>query len=292
VHARSPRTRGETRDDVAARRPSLLPSLTFERRRLPSSRPSRTIIPGAYILIGDERSTCRPSRRLSRRDPVLRLELRLKCSPPFRRGPPRRSGILPDRSSFLSWVCPKIAPPSYCPLGSPLPETIHPVARPYDLLRNATATSRSCSDLVVLPTSPVSSSRPGTRMLQRASDPGVHHVSADATSSSGSSRIERPGTITLPRDAFLPFEAFPPCTAAGYSPCEDSPTGARHHLDSHLPRCSPTSLPSRRCHRSRFWEVAFPFPGAASRPQGLAPCPGPLSPRPLPAAGNPVLPWA
>jgi hypothetical protein len=97
---------------------------------------------------------------------------------------------------------------------------------------------------------------------------------------------------TSPRDAFLPFEAFPPRTATGNSSLRRRlPAGARHHLDSHPSRCSPNSLPSRRC-RSPLMGSRLPIPGASSRPQGLAPCPGPLLPRPLPAAGNPVLPWA
>jgi hypothetical protein len=36
----------------------------------------------------------------------------------------------------------------------------------------------------------------------------------------------------------------------------------------------------------------LPISRSASRPQGLAPCPGPLPLRPLPATSDPVLPWA
>jgi len=98
----------------------------------------------------------------------------------------------------------------------------------------------SCSDLVVshhlvgllLPG--------GARVLQRASDPGVHHVSArDPTWTPLASDPRRAPRFPAVRSC--PSKLFPQIQQPNRRSRAD-PTGGRHHLDSHLPRCSPTLL--------------------------------------------------
>jgi len=112
----------------------------------------------------------------------------------------------------------------------------------------------------------------GTRVLQRVSDPGVHPRFHRCRPIRAPLRARLPDATWLSRDAFLPSEAFPPCTAASSVPCETSPAGNRHRLDSHLPRRSPTSLPSRclpplPLMRSRL--LILENLGPASRPSSV-----------------------
>jgi hypothetical protein len=102
---------------------------------------------------------------------------------------------------FLSWGCPKIAPPSFWP-GSPRPgRARRGVSAPRSsVLRGGKAIPIRDPSSWFLTTSTVYSSTT-LRPLQAAADPGVHRVSF---------RCE----TEFPAMHLLPFEAFPPPTAA------------------------------------------------------------------------------
>jgi hypothetical protein len=124
-------------------------------------------------------------------------------------------------------------PPAGCPVAC--------------LLREENATSPPCSDLVVLHHLAGFLLPAGTRVLQRVSDPGVHHVSAGLARPADPCEPTGRAPPAPPRDVFLPFEAFPPRTAASGCPCEPPPAGSCQGRPGHPARLSPTSLPSRRC---------------------------------------------
>jgi len=107
----------------------------------------------------------------------------------------------------------------------------------------------------------------GARIFQRASDPGVHDVSAYPIAFLPFRADTLP--IQPPRRAFLPFEATSPNTAAAASQTgEASPPLRRGKLSPPPPvarlKSSPTSLPSRRLPPRSRWEVAFPCPAPRS----------------------------
>jgi hypothetical protein len=186
--------------------------------------PSRTIVSGARIRFRDVRSTLvtfaptfptRPGP--AARTPVWILTARLLHLPPFRSFPFGIGTCLPldqpGRPSFLSWDCPKIAPPSCCSPGSPLPEA-------------------ACRLPGGLPPSGwechfPSAFRPRGLAPPRRFPPPCRDARVAAHCRPwGSSRfrrwrasrrplrVGRTRAPALPRDAFLPFEAFPPNTAA------------------------------------------------------------------------------
>jgi hypothetical protein len=122
VHARSPQTRGEAQDDGAARWPSQLPSLAFDDDGCHLRCLRGPNILGASIRIGDECSTLltfAPSFP-TRPGPAARTPVDVREA--FPTWSPMPFAFPPGRPSFLSWDCPKIAPPSSCSSGSPLPE--------------------------------------------------------------------------------------------------------------------------------------------------------------------------
>jgi hypothetical protein len=122
MHARSPQTRGEAQDDGAARWPSQLPSLAFDDDGCHLRCLRGPNILGASIRIGDESSTLltfAPSFP-TRPGPAARTPVDVQKA--FPTWSPMPFAFLPGRPSFLSWDCPKIAPPSSCSSGSPLPE--------------------------------------------------------------------------------------------------------------------------------------------------------------------------
>ena len=164
------------------------------------------------------------------------------------------------------------------------------VARSRDLLRDATATSHPRSDLVVLHHLAGFLLPVGTRMLQRVSDHGVHHVSADTA-----------GCPVLANRPFPRHRAFPWCLPAlrslpsvhsGWSPPHEGFSGRSVTTSTvtrrsvHRPPCplAVAALPS--------WEVTFPFLEPRLGLKAFLRARVRCFPRPLPAAGNPVLPWA
>jgi len=163
----------------------------------------------------------------------------------------------PGRPSFLSWDCPKIAPPSCCSPGSPLPEAA--CRLPGGLLPSGW----ECHFPSVF--------RPRGLAPPRRLPPPCRDVRVAAHFRPWGSprfcrwrapnrplRTDRTRAPALPRGAFLPYEAFPPNTAAverlercspagGSSPCASSPTFTFTDLLALSP------LPS-----NRFREVSFP----------------------------------
>jgi hypothetical protein len=145
------------------------------------------------------------------------------------------------RLDCLSWDCPKIAPPSSCQHRSPLPE------RP----SRAAPSGRSCHG--------PSAFRPrGFPPPRRLAPPIPRACLATRSRPWGSSRFRavRPDRVAstgtscaLPRDAALPFEAFPPSAAtrpptADHRNVRQRATG-RAVVTGVSPRRSPPTLPPR-----------------------------------------------
>jgi hypothetical protein len=182
---------------------SLLPSSTFGRVAAPRS--SRTF----------DRSAC-PNVRSCARDPP---DLGADFPDAFRS---LRPGCSPG---FLSWGCPKIAPPSFQP-GSPRPgEPLGPPSRWECRFPSA------CRPRGFPPPRRFVPPRPRGR-LQAAADPGVQRVS--------SCRETGFPALHLP-----PFEAFPPPTATVAGRIRPS-VGPRHRSDRRRSSRSPRTLPPRR----------------------------------------------
>lgn len=167
----------------AARWPSLLSSVALFGPRSRTSLPSRTHASGAASFLGEARGTLltfapafptRPGP--AARTPVW-MPIRAASTFLTSRCGVQRSPDQPGGPSFLSWGCPKI-PSVVLASGESTPGVDRrlPAVR---LLRDENARPHPCSDLVVwyhlagflLPA--------GARVLQRASDHGVHRVSAD-----------------------------------------------------------------------------------------------------------------
>jgi hypothetical protein len=261
------RGRGEARNDVAARGPSLLSSVAFglarsrgvaafEDHRLGGSHPLKDVRSPLLTLAPSFPTLPGPAARPS----ALRLRVRASSRGIVQRSPLRR---LARQGVHSRW------PPAGCP-----------VAR---RLRDGNATSHPCSDLVVwchlagflLPDGaprvaaglrPWGS--PRFRLVTRVDRP------------SRALRARAPG---LPRGAFLPFEAFPPCTAAKVRACALALRGRY---------VTAPTVTSRRVHRppSPLAVATDPLVGSClparappTRPQGVPPCPGPLPTAPFPA---------
>jgi hypothetical protein len=188
----------------------------------------------------------------------------------------------PGRPSFLSWDCPKIAPPSCCSPGSPLPE---PACR---LPGGLPPSGRECQfPSMVRPRGLA----PPRRFTPPCRDP---RLAADFRPW-GSPRfrrwraLERPFRAdrtrapALPRGAFLPFEAFPPNTAADARACALAVRGrivtAFVVTDARVHRPPfPLAVTADPISRSCLLVLDPP-----TRPQGFPPCPGPLRTAPFPA---------
>lgn len=163
--------------------------------------------------------------------------------------------------SFLSWDCPKIAPPPSQRLEVHSRSMIRP--KPSPSLREERANAPPCSALVLSQHLGGLLLRGGARVLQRAAGHGVHRVSTAAIRPGLS---PAPSPSALPRDALLPFEVIsmhsgdPPSRAArgGVSPTAQSP--ATTFTTSLAPSSSPVTAPSpsRRRAAPASWEVAFP----------------------------------
>jgi hypothetical protein len=194
---------------------SPLPSVTLT--RVAARRPSRTIDRSAY-----------PHVNGGTRDP-----------PDLGAIPDAFRSLRPGREAgFLSWGCPKIAPPSFVP-WSPSPGRIrHWYSgltrwhRGSSFLRNGNAGSHSRSALVVFHHLDGLLLHDPATVFQAAADPGVHHVSF---------RCE----TEFPAMLLLPFEAFPPPTATGHQDESRVPVGLRHLRDRFRPLRSPQTLPPR-----------------------------------------------
>ena len=107
------------------------------------------------------------------------------------------------------------------------------------------------------------------RVLQRAPDPGVHPVFRPPAR-----RVASTDRCVLPRDASLPFEAFPPSVAVAASPtCCHVVHRAPCPRTLSLPLPRPASAVAR-ISKSRVGSVG---------PRGLPPRTGPLQDRRLPA---------
>jgi hypothetical protein len=200
---------------------------------------------------------------------------------PFRwsaRASPRQ----PGRPSFLSWDCPKIAPPSYCSPGSPLPEAAR------RLPGGLPPSGWECHFPSAFRPRGLA---PPRRFAPPCRDP---HLAADFRPW-GSPRFRRWRALVrplravrsrapaLPRGAFLPFEAFPPCTAADARACALAVRGRI---------VTAFAVTDARVHRPPFplAVTADPILGSClpalappTRPQGFPPCPGPLLTPPFPA---------
>jgi hypothetical protein len=188
--------------------------------------------------------------------------------------------------------------------GSPLPGTVHEQARsrfPSGRGRQPSSVFRPhgfSPSRRVPPPSDGAPALPSLRrhradvayMFQHASDPGVHHVSGIPYVR----RALRPSETTgsRPRDAFLPFEAFPPYTATMSGPAgEASPPQHRGKSSPSLSVARPR-LASQDVHRlpSPLTVARLPWMGscllitsAVAQSQGFPPCPGPLCVARLPA---------
>ena len=226
--------RRETRRRSAARRPSLHALQAFDDAGYRASLPSRTFLFGGGVPVGERPLTL------------------VTFTPAF---PTRPWSCCPSlRSSVLSWGCPKIAPPSCRSPGSPLPEGAP--ANRHLLPSEKSSQLSSCSDLVVSHHLAGLLLPGDARVLQRASDPGVHCVSArDPTRTALASDPRRAPRFPAVRSC--PSKLFPRVQ----QPTRRSraePTGGRHRRDSHLPRRSPNLLAPPPLPPPRVWEPKFP----------------------------------
>lgn len=150
-------------------------------------------------------------------------------------------------------------------------------------LRDGNATSHPCSDRVVW-----------CHLAGFLLPDGAPHVAADlrpwgSPRFRALARVDRPSRAdrarapALPRGAFLPSEAFPPCTAAKVRACALALRGRY---------VTAPTVTSRRVHRppSPLAVTADPLVRSClparlppTRPQGVPPCPGPLPTAPFPA---------
>lgn len=127
--------------------------------------------------------------------------------------------------------------------------------------------------------------------FQHASDPGVHHVSAGSSSQRPLRAV--PTCSPHPRDALLPYEAFPPCTAAmtdepivrssdqrgvtTSSPLGDITTTVGRPTATRVAWCSLPSLPSHRCPLSPV-EKSPSHPRCGCSTSGLSSVSGSVAP--------------
>jgi len=168
-----------------------------------SSVPSRTIVSGARIRLMDVRSSL----------------LTFAPSIPTRPGPAARMpGLATGRPSFLSWDCPKIAPPSSCSPGSPLPEAA------CRLPGGQLPSGWECHfPSTFRPRGPAPPRRfpPPCRDPRLAADfrPWGSPRFRPLAALDQPSRADRSRAPALSRGAFLPSEAFPPNTAADARAC-------------------------------------------------------------------------
>lgn len=146
----------------------------------------------------------------------------LTFAPSFPTRPDLTTRLL-AKSGYLSWGCPK-KPLRRISSGSPLPGVGREQAR-YDSLREEGASPPPCSVLAVSHRLDGFLLHPmalGTLRLLTSTVPTLHAFSAcfrpwgsPRFRDSPSSRPSRaaPTSPPHPRDALLPYEAFPPCTA-------------------------------------------------------------------------------
>jgi hypothetical protein len=142
----------------------------------------------------------------------------------------QRSPDQPGGPSFLSWGCPKI-PSVVLASGESTPGVDRrlPVVR---LLRDENARPHPCSDLVVwyhlagllLPA--------GARVLQRASDHGVHRVSADGGGRSSARAPSLPALSRFPAMRSCPSKPSLRSQRRG-SFLRRPPAGSRHQSSCH-----------------------------------------------------------
>jgi len=149
---------------------------------------------------------------------------------------------LSDRTNFLSWDCPKIAPPPYfrhevhSQKHSPPRRRLSPSERSSQLRPRSVLTLSQRPDGFLL--------RGGACVLQHATSHGVRRVSAHETSRSQSPDPSR----SHPRDAFPPFEVAPP--HSGELPSLANPRGSvtaphGHPRGAFTAPLAPPSFPSR-----------------------------------------------
>lgn len=261
------RGRGEARNDVAARGPSLLSSVAFGLAR------SRGVAAFEDHRLGGSH----PVKDV--RSPLLTLAPSFPTLP----GPAARPfNLAAARPSFLSWDCPKIAPPSCCSPGSPLPEAA------CRLPGGLPPSGWECHFPSVFRPRGLA---PPRRFAPPCRDP---RLAADFRpwgsprfcrwrALDRPSRADRSRAPALPRGAFLPFEAFPPCTAAD---ARARALAVRGRIVTAF------AVTDARVHRPPFplAVAADPILGSClpalvppTRPQGFPPCPGPLPTALLPA---------
>lgn len=220
------------------------------------------------------------------RTPVW-MPIRAASTFPTSRCGVQRSPDQPGGPSFLSWGCPKI--PSVVLLSgesTPGVDRRLPVVR---LLRDENARSHPCSDLVVwchlagflLPA--------GARVLQRASDHGVHRVSADGGGRSGACTPSLPAPSRFPAMLSCPSKRSLRSQRQG-SFLRRLPAGSRHRSSCHQANVHRDPCPPVVTVASRMGSCLL-IRAAPTRPQGVAPCPGPLR-QPRCRCCHPVLPWA
>lgn len=223
------------------------PSLAFLRTLARAGSPPRTFARAASRWV-NTRSRDPPGlrRRLSRHLPLPSIQ-------PV------------SRLDFLSWDCPKIAPPSSWRHRSPLPGA----ALPGRSLRGPPATADPRSALVVFHHLDGFLLRCRARVLQRAPDPGVHPVFGPPAAVSPR-RPLRPSPGCFPALRSLPSARSRDCVT-GVSP--------RRSPRPLPPRPSPPLTPTRRHGRPRA-RVQVGSEG----PRGLPPRTGPLPDRRFPAS--------